>query len=193
MDEKFKPEWKMNAKHVYICGIIGWLLICILAISLGWANVGIELFNIKTLNLLYFLPFIFGFIPLAWNLKIWWSDKQYTNYETEVEVIEFAERNANYIILAITAVCILAQMITATKISIRAGKSFFELIPIEFIYYQGGAMLCAIIGVLPLIWMPPENDNAKSLVWLRHLKTIFYTYSIFLLSAGIIGLFKMCL
>jgi hypothetical protein len=195
MENKYSQNWKMSAGNIYLFGIFGWIIILILIPMVGHFHYGFNFPSIlfEKLNWIYPILFCFGFYPLIWNYVLWKNEQQYADYRTEVEVIEFVERNANYLILALTAVSILASIIVTAIVSVNKEIKLWELIPVEFFWFQGFSLLFALIGVFPLIWTPPIGEDAKLLVRLRHTKTICYTYAIFFLAAGIIGLFKTVL
>jgi len=177
---KISDNEKWRIRSIYSIGITAWVLAWInLAIIFG----GPDLIYLKDLiNWFYVVAFIIGLLPLMSNLFHWWTKQEYQNYITEVKIIEFVERNANYLILALTAICFLSQAITTTK-QIALSMEFILFISLSFIFLIG--------FVLPLIWAQPSNNNSKELVFLRHFKTVFYTYALGCTCGAVISLIKM--
>lgn len=99
------------------------------------------------------------------------------SYETELSIYSYVEDNAKTIAQLSLAI--------ALFVAVSLGKGG-ELIDTasrkRFVYLLLWSFLIAIVGCLPLYWIPPI---AGWLGVLRHLKTIPYIYSLFLLSTAI--------
>lgn len=174
-----QTENKYSARQVYLLGIIFWLLLWIVFIY-GALNKYLQL-NMFVRPDSWWIFALFSIIGcvigLSFNLKMWWNPRSFACYETEVRVIEFVERNvgplitANSIVLSITFLSYVQLL-----------KSFP---PISFIVYEILSLAFASL-VLPLYWIPA--DHPKDLVKLRHIKTLFYFYSVFFFFAALIAL-----
>ena len=158
-----------KVKWIYIVGILG--------LGIGWAVVWFtDLKSGYFYSGWFFAPLIICFLILFINLLIWWKPRSYKEYVQEVKIIEFVERNAGCLILAITVAIIAIQVFMGEK-GILA----------SVINYQLWALIFAIL-TLALIWIP--SDRPDWLVRLRHIKTIFFSYAISLFIAGIIALWQ---
>jgi hypothetical protein len=173
-----RPE---AVKNIYLFGIMLWITTIMLLISLYqilFPNVSLVASLITKSNIYYLIPIISCTITLLWNLS-WLATKEGAakdDYENEVKLVEFVERNGYYIILSITAIFIYLGILQIKHLS-----PFFYLWMITSIAIQA-------CGVLPLIWAP-VNDHRR-LAWLRHFKTVWYTFSIYIFFFGIIALGK---
>lgn len=126
--------------------------------------------------LLLWFPFVSCFVILIANALLWVAAPSYENYEVEVPVIQFVERNAAHVVTAITGSILIAVAISAIKSQAP--------IPKEFILFQAAAFICAVVGVLPLYWIP--SKKVHWLVILRHLKTVPFSYAIVLFLTGLV-------
>lgn len=178
---------------IYLSGIVIWILMSIAIFTF----LGLYVHNKD--HVAYFgwfiLPFIGLIITLIWNgwlnlneinnneIVTEGSDYKRKNghendrYDKEVELIQFVERHANYLIYGITGVFIATQFWMQSRPQTNFVITYF---------FMGLSMLLAVCGVLPLIWI--KKGEARHLEWLRHFKTIWYSYSIYLFFAGIIAL-----
>lgn len=129
---------------------------------------------------LFLIPFFLCILIMCLNLLIWMLYPKYKHgYETELRVAEFVDRDASYIVLAISVVILVVK-------SISQGDQ--QTIPIlrDFYIFQFMALASLIIGVLPLYWIPP--DKISWLIILRHIKTVPYSYAVSLFLAGLISI-----
>lgn len=131
---------------------------------------------------LFLIPFILCIVILFLNLRIWWSYPKYTDeykYKTELRVAEFVDRDASYIVLAISVIILVVN-------SISQGDQ--QTIPIlrQFYIFQFLALASLIIGVLPFYWIP--SDKISWLIILRHIKTVPYSYAVSFFLAGLISI-----
>ena len=138
------------------------------------------------LNMFYDAAFwwIFVLVPLLGctiglliNTKIWWDPRSFEDYKIEVDVIEFVERNVGPLITANSIVMSITFLVYAQLLG--------KFPPPPFIIYEIFSISFACL-VLPLYWIP--SDSPKDLVRLRHVKTLFFFYSVFLLFAALITL-----
>jgi hypothetical protein len=97
-------------------------------------------------------------------------------YETELKIYEYVEVNSRVIATMALAIAVFAYYALSTI------KRSFDLIK-NFLFYIICGFIMVMIGVFPLYWMP-ANDGWLTV--LRHIKTVFYTYSLFSISAAMI-------
>ena len=162
--------------NIYSIGILFWLLIWGLIFHRVCNYYGWRLFYLA-----YLLPVIGGMFVLWRNYDIWQHAIEIEEYPREVCLIEFVERNANYVILGITALFIASELIFRDKVVDLTGFYSFQIFSLIF----------SIGFVLPLLWKPHKDGDSSSLVILRHWKTVWYTYSIyFFLSATLALMFS---
>ena len=169
-----KDEDEEIAKYkmvvIYGIGIILWIA--------GWYLFGLS--DKFSSDSLFLIPFFLCILIMCLNLLIWmFSSKYKGNYKTELRVAGFVDRDASYIILAISVVILVVQ-------SISQGDQ--QTIPIlrDFYIFQFLALASLIIGVLPLYWIP--SDKISWLIILRHIKTVPYSYAVSLFLAGLISI-----
>jgi hypothetical protein len=160
---------------IYITGMVCWVV--------GWGIIYLctglkSVFKAEPLRGKFyrFLPILLCLIILGINWWIWREPCSYEKYAQEVKIIEFVERNAGWLILAITVVMIVLQPLIRKK-GIQG----------QVINYQLWALIFAIL-TLALIWVP--SNRPDWLVRLRHIKTIFFSYAISLFIAGIIAFWR---
>lgn len=166
-----------QSNNIYQIGILTWFMLWVTVLFVSCVTC-----YWNWLYLCYLIPIGGGIYVLYRNNEVWKKEITTEKYPEEVKLIEFVERNANYVILGITALFIASEIIFKYKDVNLTGFYFFQILS-----------LCFSIGfVLPLIWRPRVEDNASSLVLLRHWKTVWYTYSIYLfLSATLALLFTL--
>lgn len=161
-------ESDFSAIFIYGSGLFLWIYL--------WAKmIGYTFLQEKKLLYIAFLGPIINFlinIVLSFYTKI-------PTYETELNIYLYVETNATTVAglsLAIAIFVVLkfnsdTKPVTDNPLS----KMFLFLIFWAFLY--------AIVGCLPLYWIPPVSGG---LTILRHIKTVPYTYSLFTLAAAII-------
>ena len=165
-----------RARNIYIMGIVVWILFWSLGIF-GICDycLGIDMFVSTKYSWLFWIPFIACIICLSLNAYIWRKPRSFANYETEVDIIEFVERNVGPLILAISLLLTLAVGM----------KELVAVLPLAFFGYIALALVFACCFVLPLIWIP--YDDVRGLVRLRHFKTVPYFYAIFFFLTALIS------
>lgn len=147
---------------IYMVGLIIWIIIF-----------PIILLHNKSLSTLspydwwYLLPYILGMSVMIFHIIHWRDEYKSPGYKTEVDLIEFAERNTSYLLIGIS---FLNFMVT---------KEYFLLI----------AMYFSLI-VLFLWWI--SEGKKEQLVLLRHIKTLPYSYAICFFLAGIVAILERC-
>lgn len=100
------------------------------------------------------------------------------NYQTALKIYAYVELDAKTVAgfaLAIAIFVLLKFDKDANMLQRAASRKFLLLIFWSF--------LLAVVGCLPLYWMPASHDWLSVL---RHLKTVPYTYSLFILASAII-------
>jgi len=168
-----------RARNIYLLGIALWFAIWLVLIyAIMDQYLRLNMFAVRSYWWLFFFVSILGCaIGLSVNAKIWWAGRKFEDYNVEVNVIEFVERNvsplitANSIVLSVTFLA----CITVTK----------KFPPTAFVVYEMLSMIFACL-VLPLYWIP--SDSVRDLVRLRHVKTVFFFYSVFFLFAALMVL-----
>lgn len=162
------PKLRRYVLLIYLLGCGFWLIV--------WHLVGGYEFMSYTLML--WLPFLSCFIIMGSNMLLWCGPISYEKYDVELDAIKFVETNAAHMVTAIAGTLVIAAAISAIKNQTP--------LPKEFIVFQSVAFICAVVGVLPLYWVPSRRVNC--LVMLRHLKTVPFTYAISLFLAGLLRL-----
>lgn len=100
------------------------------------------------------------------------------DYATELKIYAYVELNAKTVAgfsLAIAIFVLLKFGKEANVLARPASRKFLLLIFWSFLF--------AVVGCLPLYWMPAVDGWLSVL---RHLKTVPYTYSLFILASAII-------
>ena len=176
----------------YFYGICAWIIGWIVLVYFMGGE-GLRYLR-ESQNWLYFFAFFVGLWPLISNRYHWLEEPRYGSYSTEVKIIEFVERNGNYLIFAFTALSILAQAIIsmrAVNASIMKEMAKPVVLPVEFLIFIFLAVIFVVGCVLPLIWAPPKNGDARDLAQLRHFKTVFYSYALGCTIGAVIALIKL--
>lgn len=99
------------------------------------------------------------------------------DYSTELNLYAYVEQNAKTIAgfgLAIAVFVLMKFDKELGAMEQEAARKFLSLIFWSFLF--------AVMGCLPLYWVPPVDGW---LTTLRHLKTIPYTYSLFFMASAI--------
>jgi len=157
---------------IYGIGIILWIA--------GWYLLGLS--DKFSSDSLFLIPFFLCILIMCLNLVIWmFSPKYKDDYKTEVRVAEFVDRDASYIVLAISVVILLVKSIS------QGDQQTIPILLKDFYIFHFLALAFLIIGVLPLYWIP--SDKISWLIILRHIKTVPYSYAVSLFLAGLISLF----
>jgi len=154
------------ALYIYSFGTVLWLYL--------WHKmVGYKLIQGKKLLYIAFIGPIVNFILniiLACYAKI-------PDYETELDIYLYVEKNATTIAGLALAISIFVVLKFNQDIQLITKPSTKMFLLLNF-----WAFLYAVIGCLPLYWMPPVQG---ALTVLRHIKTVPYTYSLFTLAGAI--------
>ena len=100
------------------------------------------------------------------------------DFATELQVFEFVETNATTVAGLTLAIAIFVVVTFDKEVQVLGTRTAGK-----FLWLILWAFLFAVVGCLPLYWMP---QRAGWLTALRHLKTVPFTYSLFILSAAMI-------
>lgn len=168
------PAWKPII-WIYVGGAVVWLLL--------WVPMN-GYSQLVTIPLLW-ASFATCFVIFFLNSALLYVHEHLGNIETEVEYIAFVERNASYVVAGVFVTFLITNALIITR-SIVGLK--LDALPTEFYQFQLVALVFAIVGVLPLYWIPP--DRQRWLHVLRHLKTVPLTFAICLFLGGIIILLE---
>lgn len=152
---------------IYILGIIAWVFL--------WKGlIGFErLTRNKLLNIAFYgaiLVFIVNIVLACFTVSC--------NYDTELSVYSYVEQNATTISglgLAIAVFVVIEFKEVGFLLRGNSAKIFLSLLLWSF--------LLSVIGCLPLYWIPARDGW---LTVLRHIKTVPFTYSLFVLASAII-------
>ncbi len=169
MNQQIKPD--INNKTdvdiggfsaIYLAGLVLWIIMFPAFYFYRYHSQAYQLYHFW-----YFIPFGLGIFILCWNAWRWSSINLCGDYKTEVGIIEFAERNTSYLLIAISFISYF-----------MGAKEYYFLLSLYF----------AVGGVLPLYWIP--KNKVKNLMFLRHIKTIPYTYAICFFLMGIVSILQ---
>jgi hypothetical protein len=100
------------------------------------------------------------------------------SYAVELNVYSYVEQNAKTVAGLALAIAVFVLMKFDKEVGRAGGSSRRKFLSLIF-----WSFLFAVVGCLPLYWMPPVDGW---LTVLRHLKTVPFTYSLFILAAAII-------
>lgn len=160
-------ERDYSAVVIYSLAIPAWLYIWHLLVGYDWL-VRRRLLYISLLGALFVFVFNIGFALIT----------KTPDYATELKVYPYVEQNAKTVAGFALAIAIFVLLKFDKEVSMMerpSSRKFLSLIFWSFLF--------AVVGCLPLYWMPPM---AGWLTVLRHLKTVPFTYSLFILASAII-------
>ena len=168
---------------VHLTGLVLWAItwtVIFAGVGLGWFS---HTVLISSQDKWYFLAAAFlGSIPFVSNMILWVRPGGYANYQIEVTVIEFVERNASWFLIA-------------SAIALGGGSFFFRNFPegidetpymTSFVIFISLSLL-SLLPVVQVYWIPYEDDP-KHLVWLRHLKTVPFAFGAGFFAAAAVAL-----
>jgi hypothetical protein len=159
------PYWIAEV-IIYALGLLLWLFLW------KWL-VGYKQLNEKKILWISFIGAIASFVI---NILLVIPSTS-VSYETELSVYAYVEDNAKTIAQLSLAIALFVV------VSLGKGSELIDAVSRKrFVYLLLWSFLIAIVGCLPLYWIPPI---ASWLGVLRHLKTIPYIYSLYLLSTAI--------
>lgn len=155
---------------VYLTGAVGWLLIWQRLIS----------FDALRQNQLLWLPLVAA--ELVFMINIWLCmvsrDLELMDFNAGLTVYAYVEQNATTIsgmALGIAIFIVVEFRDSGLMMDRAVARRFLSLILWSF--------LIAIIGCLPLYWIPAREDW---LMLLKSLKTVPFTYALFILASAIV-------
>ncbi|HCU05248.1 MAG: hypothetical protein A2X77_01620 [Gammaproteobacteria bacterium GWE2_42_36] len=152
---------------IYSLGIVGWLILW------KWL-VGYPAFKHKKLLYLVFIGAIFTLVINA----IFSIAATIPPYDTELKLYAYVEENSKTVAQLSLTICLFIA-VGFTKLSTLMAMDELK----RFIWLIFWSLFIAVIGCLPLYWMPASDFWLTAL---RHLKTVPYIYSLFLLGAAAI-------
>lgn len=181
----------VTARWVYLCGLGLWIAVWLSIFLCTFEGNGPQRLAV-ILHKLYAgkgwilaFPFTIGLLALVANLWLWWSPMGFATYETEVEVIEFVERNSSWFLVAS------GTLLTAAALFLtRSTEGGLPPPPLAregllvVVMFELASLLCLFL-VVSLYWVPPDP---KKLALLRHLKTVPYSYGVSFFAAAITAL-----
>lgn len=181
---KAEQQQALSVRWVYVAGSLLWLAIW--GLIFGGVTLGSfpeRFFFVDPAPKWPFLiPLALGIFVLVGNLLLWWKPGQYADYSTEVEVIEFVERNSSWFLIASgTFLTAAAFLLTRTQPPPRALPG---LLPV--LIFESASLVCLLLVVM-LYWIPYQR-MPRRLALLRHLKTVPFTYGVGFFAAAFIAL-----
>ncbi len=157
----------VSALAIYCLALPGWLYVWHLLVGYDWLN----------RHPLLYISFFGALFVFAMNIVLAFHTET-PNYLTELSIYSYVEQDAKTVsgfALAI-AIFVLLKFDKEENVMNRpTSRKFLALIFWSFLF--------AVVGCLPLYWMPPIDGW---LTILRHLKTVPYTYSLFILASAIV-------
>jgi hypothetical protein len=152
---------------IYSVGFVLWFFLWRSLVGFEW---------LKKDRLMY-LPFLGGMIALLANVVLAYF-AEIPEYGIEIGIYGFVESNAKTIATFTLGIAVFVVVTFEKTVSIlddNESKQFLKLVFSSF--------LLSVVGVLPLLWVP---QNFGWLTTLRHLKTVPYTYSLFIFAAAMV-------
>jgi len=149
-----------NISYVYIIGIVLWVL------YFRYMG-GLSLIN-KDTTLLVFMVFIVGVGLMLLNFYFA-SKEDIGNYESELAIYSYVEKNATVALGVPLGVAFLISFVTKDR-HVQSNSIAFALV----------GFLILLIGVLNIVWMPTNDKHYINR--LKHIKTVIMTIGI--LSVG---------
>ncbi len=160
---------------LYLAGTALWLYIWLFLVwvELHWR---LNLFG-GSYWPVFVLPVLYAVVTLLVNARLS-RNQTPAPYETEIEVIEFVERNSSWFLVGSSAVFAWAAL----------AKDILHLtFPLKpFVIYITLSMMLLCIPIL-LYWVPYER-KPRNLIRLRHWKTVPFTFAVSFFSAAVLTL-----
>ncbi len=183
--------WK--AWHLHLIGLICWAAAwatIFFGVSRGWFPDEI-LINAHD-KWFFLIPAGIGAFVFVANIFLSLSSGRFTNYQTEVQVIEFVERNASWFLVAsgtfLGGGSFYFNFLHRADGALPASRSLGESAPFvsAFILFISLSVFC-LLPVVSLYWVPYQESPYK-LVILRHLKTIPFAFGLGFFAAAMLAL-----
>jgi hypothetical protein len=153
------------ATGIYIMGLVIWFFVWRLLIGYAW---------LKKERMMY-IPFCGGIIVFLINVVLALL-AEIPEYGIEVGIYGFVEKNAATVALFTLGIAVFVVVTFRKHAKMLAhdnSRKFLQLVFTSF--------LLSVMGVLPLYWVPQVFGW---LTTLRHLKTVPFLYSLFILGAA---------
>ncbi|MBN2143190.1 MAG: hypothetical protein JW774_01060 [Candidatus Aureabacteria bacterium] len=151
----------------YVCGLLLWFPVWQLLIGLNMLT-RIKLLNIAFYGTIFVCIINIGLACFA----------VIPAYDTELTIYAYVEQNATTVAGLALAIAVFV-VIEFKEVGLLLKGSYAN----KFLSLLLWSFLFSVIGCLPLYWMPPIKGWLTAL---RHIKTIPFTYSLFILAAAII-------
>ena len=152
---------------VYSIGLIGWYFIWYLVVGFGL---------LKKMRLLHF-PFWGAQFVFVVNIILAFFAVDH-EYAIELQLYPYVENNAKAVASMSLAIAVFWVFVTKDKLLDKAH------LPVKlFLWLLFWAFLISVVGTLPLYWVPPGD---QWLTTLRHIKSVPYFYSLFILASALI-------
>ena len=152
---------------VYSIGLFGWY-------GVWHYLIGFSL--LKKIRLLYF-PFWGAQFVFAVNIILAFFSVDH-DYATELQLYPYVENNAKTIAGMSLAIAVFWVFVTNDRVLDKA-----HILVKLFLWLLFWAFLISVIGTLPHYWVPPGD---QWLTTLRHIKSVPYFYSLFVLASALI-------
>ena len=159
-------EHNYSALVIYSLAIPGWLYVWHLLVGYDW---------LARYRLLY-ISLGGGLFVFAANLGLALAANT-PDYATELKIYSYVEENAKTVAGFGLAIAIFVLLKFDKEVGILERPSSRK-----FLFLIFWSFLFSVVGCLPLYWIPQVDGW---LTILRNLKTVPFTYSIFILAAGI--------
>ena len=160
-------DFQFLALIIYLVGIALWVLLWRVLVG----------FDRTRKNRLLYLP-LWGCVLVLLINGVLSFIAEVPEYGVEIGIYGFVERNATTVAtftLGIAVFVVLTFEKTVSLLDQRESREFLLLVFSSFVL--------SILGVLPLYWVPQVYGW---LTTLRHLKTVPYTFSLFILAAAML-------
>ncbi len=152
---------------IYFIGLLLWFFVWRGLVGYQW---------LRREKLMY-LPFLGGIFVLIVNLVLAYF-AEIPEYGVEIGIYGFVESNAKTIATFTLGIAVFVVVTFEKTVNILDQKESRQFLQLVF-----SSFLLAVVGVLPLYWVP---QNFGWLTTLRHLKTIPYLYSLFIFAAAMV-------
>lgn len=160
-------EVDLAAIIIYTVAFFGWFVVWHYLVGYNW------LMQRKLL----WVSFLGCLLVFGVNIVLGFYAKT-PDYKTELMIYPYVEQNAKTVASLALAIAIFVVVRFDKEADILQTPSSRKFLMLIF-----WAFLFALVGCLPLYWMPPVDGWLTAL---RHLKTIPFTYSLFILASAII-------
>jgi hypothetical protein len=152
---------------IYVVGLLLWFLVWRVLIGYDW---------FKKERMMY-VPFLGGIFVFMINIVLTLL-AEIPEYGIEIGIYGFVEKNATTVAMFTLGIAVFVVVTFKKKARMLAhdeSRKFLQLVFTSF--------LLSVMGVLPLYWVP---QIWGWLTTVRHLKTVPFLYSLFILAAAMV-------